>query len=172
VRRAPVIAAVAALAVAGCGGDDEPAGGTPEHGGVDTATATTPAGPPEEVVTAPEEAAPPATVTAPEPSATSPEDEPGGAGDEEGIRVPARFVLGSDGTMEPSSVEVPAFLGTEVVVENRDDASHRLEVGDRGTQLEAGRTTTLTLAGRRPGELPVLVDGSRVAVLRLVAETP
>ena len=166
-RRSLAIAAAAALLLAGCGGsDDEPL----EHGGVDTATATAPADPPEQVVTAPEEVAPPVTVTTPAPATTSPEDAPGGAGDEEGIQVPARFVLEAGGRLTPASVEVPAFLGTAVVVDNQDDAAHRLEVGDRGASLPAGRTTTLTLPGRAATELPVLVDGNQAATLRIVAE--
>ena len=67
---------------------------------------------------------------------------------------------------------MPAFLGVAIVVDNQDAAAHRLEVGDRGAALPAGRTTTLTLPGRAPTELPILVDGTQAGVLRIVAETP
>ena len=161
--------AAAALLLAGCGGSGDE---SPEQGGVDTVTATAPADPPEQVVTAPEQVPPPVTVTGPAPAPTSPEDAPGGAGDEEGIQVPARFVLeaGGDGSLSPASAEVPAFLGTAVIVDNQDDRPHRLEVGDRGASLPAGRTTTLNIPGRAPTELPVLIDGNQAATLRVTAE--
>jgi hypothetical protein len=171
--RASAAALVAALLLAGCGGgsDDEPSGGATVDP-AETQTATAPATPPEEeqTVTVPE-TAPPVTVTAPAPAPAEPEEEqPGGAGDEEGIQVPARFVLGPGGGLTPDDATVPAFLGTAVVVENRDSAPHRLEVGDRGAQLPAGRTTTLNLPGRAATELPVLIDGNQAAVLRVTAE--
>jgi hypothetical protein len=173
--RALATLAVAALVLAGCGGsDDEPSGDTTTSPGADTATATAPAGPPQEVpaetVTRTIPAPPP--VTSPAPAQTSPEEEPGGAGDEEGIRVQTRFVLGADGALTPASAEIPAFLGAAVIVENQDDTAHRLEVGDRGAALPAGRTTSLNLPGRAPTELPVLIDGNEAATLRVVAERP
>ena len=67
---------------------------------------------------------------------------------------------------------MPAFLGVSVVVDNQDSTAHRLEVGDRGAPLPAGRTTTLNLPGRAATELPVLIDGNQEAILRIVAETP
>lgn len=169
--RGLLILAAALLALAGCGGaDDEPAGDSAPARPAPTATATAPAGPPEQVVTVPEQEAP-ATVTAPAPTPTSPEEAPGGAGDEEAIRVPARFAL-EGGRLTPTSRQVPAFLNIAVTVENRDASAHRLEVGDRGAQLPAGRTITLSVPGRAATELPVLVDGSRAAVLHITAETP
>ena len=67
---------------------------------------------------------------------------------------------------------MPAFLRVAVVVDNQDGTAHRLEVGDRGAPLPAGRTTTLTLPGRAPTELPILIDGNQEALLRIQAETP
>jgi hypothetical protein len=173
VRAALSIAAVAALLLAGCGGDSddggEPAPSPPAP--AETATATAPAEPPDQVVTVPEGEAPaPATVTAPAPAPTAPEEAPGGAGDEEGIQVPARFTLQPGGKLTPESAEVPAFLGIAVVVDNQDSAAHRLEVGDRGASLPAGRTTTLNLPGRAAVDLPVLIDGNQAAILRITAE--
>ena len=139
----------------------------------DTATATAPA---EQPVTITEQAPAPApatqTATAPAPTPTAPEEAPGGAGDEEGIQVTARFTLGSGGSLSPNGAQVPAFLRVAVVVDNEDSAAHRLEVGDRGASLPAGRTTTLTLPGRAPTELPILIDGNQEALLRIQAETP
>ena len=153
VRSLSAILVVAALVLAGCGStDDESPGGRyvePETTPADTATATAPA-----------------------PTPTSPEESPGGAGDEEGIQVTARFTLGSGGSLSPDGAQVPAFLGVAVVVDNQDGTAHRLEVGDRGAALPAGRTTTLSLPGRAATELPVLIDGNQEALLRIVAETP
>jgi hypothetical protein len=178
VRSLSAILVVAALVLAGCGrNDDDPPQGRvaqPERTTpADTATATAPAEPP---VTITEQAPAPApatqTATAPAPTPTAPEEAPGGAGDEEGIQVTARFTLGSGGSLSPDGAQVPAFLRVAVVVENQDGAAHRLEVGDRGASLPAGRTTTLTLPGRAPTELPILIDGNQEALLRIRAETP
>ena len=170
--RALAILAVAALLLAGCGGDS--GGDTPGDAGADTATATAPASPPEEVLTETVTRTTPAPppVTSPAPTPTSPEEAPGGAGDEEGIQVQTRFVLTAGGDLQPDTATVPAFLGTAVIVENQDSAAHRLEVGDRGASLPAGRTTRLSLPGRAATELPVLIDGDQAATLRVVAENP
>jgi hypothetical protein len=167
---------VAALLLAGCGDSpDDPEGRSvqPETTATDVPaeTATAPA---EAPVTITEQvpAPAPATATAPAPAPTNPEAAPGGAGDEEAIRVSARFTLGSGGSLSPDAAQVPAFLNAAVVVDNTDSAPHRLEVGDRGAALPAGRTTTLTLPGRAATELPILIDGTQKGVLRVVAETP
>jgi hypothetical protein len=177
VRSLSAILVVAALVLTGCGSnDDDPPQGRvaqPETTPADTATATAPA---DQPVTITEQAPAPApatqTATAPAPTPTAPEEAPGGAGDEEGIQVTARFTLGSGGSLSPNGAQVPAFLGVAVVVVNQDSAAHRLEVGDRGASLPAGRTTTLTLPGRAPTELPILIDGNQEALLRIQAETP
>jgi hypothetical protein len=177
VRSLSAILVVAAFVLAGCGrNDDDPPQGRvaqPETTPADTATATAPA---EQPVTITEQAPAPApatqTATAPAPTPTAPEEAPGGAGDEEGIQVTARFTLGSGGSLSPNGAQVPAFLGVAIVVDNQDSAAHRLEVGDRGASLPAGRTTTLTLPGRAPTELPILIDGNQEALLRIRAETP
>jgi hypothetical protein len=178
VRSLPAILVVAAFVLAGCGGNDD----DPPQGRVaqpetttpaDTATATAPA---EQPITITEQAPAPApatqTATAPAPTPTAPEEAPGGAGDEEGIQVTARFTLRSGGALSPDGAQVPAFLRVAIVVDNQDSAAHRLEVGDRGASLPAGRTTTLTLPGRAPTQLPILIDGNQEALLRIQAETP
>ncbi len=179
VRSLSAMFVVAALLLAGCGGSDGDAPTTLSVGIETTSpepstdTATAPAFPPETVteqVPAPTTTTP--TVTEPAPSPTAPETSPGGAGDEQGIQVSARFTLGSGGSLSPDGAQVPAFLGMAVVVDNQDSSAHRLEVGDRGAPLPAGRTTTLTLPGRAATELPVLIDGRQQAILRIVAESP
>jgi hypothetical protein len=172
-RGASQIAAllIGAALVAGCGGDDDdsPDGGVERP--PETATATAPASPPEEVLTE-AQTAPPQTVTAPAPVPTSPEEAPGGAGDEEGIQVPARFVLQAGGSLSPDGAQVPAYLGVAVTVANEDSAAHRLEVAGQSAELPAGRSATVTVAGRGPGEVPILVDGEQAGVLRFASEAP
>jgi hypothetical protein len=173
VRVVPVLVVAGALLAAGCGGSDEPAldGGDPAV----TQTATAPAAPPVEEQTVTEEVPPPpatVTATAPTPAPTAPEEAPGGAGDEEGIRVEARFTLDADGAMTPDGAQVPAFLDAALIVDNRDDEPHQLEVGDRGASLPPGRTTTVQLPGRAATELPIVIDGTQQALLRVVAEQP
>jgi hypothetical protein len=160
-----------ALALAACGGDDEPSvqGGSEPAPAPDTQTATAPASPPEEVVTAPE-TAPPATVTAPAPAPDAPEDEQGGAGDEEGIRSSARFVVQGDGSLSPAKAEVPAFFNAEITFDNQDDAAHQVEIGALSGPLPAGRVTTITMPGRAATELPIILDGKQAGTLRIAAE--
>ena len=175
VRSLPAILVVAALVLAGCGStdDDSPDGRfvEPETTPAETATATAPA---EQPVTITEQVPAPATqtATAPAPTPTSPEESPGGAGDEEGIQVAARFTLGRTARCRPTGRRCRRSWGRRRRATTRTDAAHRLEVGDRGAPLPAGRTTTLNLPGRAATELPVLIDGNQEAILRIVAETP
>jgi hypothetical protein len=173
-RRSLITAALVAgaLALAACGGgDDEPSvqgGSDPAPAEAETQTATAPASPPE-VVTVPETEAP-ATVTAPAPAPDQPEEQQGGAGDEEGVQGTARFTVQGDGTLTPDSAQVPAFFNAEVTFDNQDDAAHQVEIGDRSGPLPAGRVTTITMPGRAATELPIILDGREAGMLRIVAE--
>jgi hypothetical protein len=144
--------AAASLLLAGCGGDDEKSGGddsaaataTSTPSDTDTATGTT------ETSSAPEatdttEATDP-TVTTP----TSPEDQPGGAGDEEPIGVEAEFT-GNGGKVTPPVVQVPAFVGVTVKLRAADDATYTLTIGGKKLVAEGGKTATAKLDGLRQG---------------------
>jgi hypothetical protein len=133
---------VALLAMAGCGGDDE----TETQTGARTQT---------ERRTETEE--PRATVTAPGPApeATvpreSPEDQPGGAGDE----VPARSLAllnARAGRITPRVVRVPPFISIRVELHSNDGRPYSLTFGDRtisvGPQISSASTV---LDGLRPG---------------------
>jgi hypothetical protein len=160
------------LVLAACGDDDEPSvqgGSEPAPAPAETQTATAPASPPEDVVTVPP-SDPPATVTAPAPAPDAPEEDQGGAGDEEGIRSSARFVVQGDGTLEPSDARIPAFFNAEITFDNQDDAAHQVEIGDRSGPLPAGRVTTITMPGRAATELPIILDGREAGTLRIAAE--
>jgi len=126
--------------VAGCGGD-EPSVAPPE-----TATATATATPAAT-------ATPTATATAT--ASASPEEQPGGAGDEEPARVPLEFTL-SDAGLKPATISVPAFLGLELIVHNRTSAPQRVVLEGSGElDVPAGDTARARFEGRRSGTYEV-----------------
>jgi hypothetical protein len=139
-----------ALALAGCGGDDEePAS---------TAPATTTAPPetaPAETETAPTEAEPePPEATETEP-AESPEEQPGGAGDEEPARTLALFTA-ENGRITPRVVRVPAFIAVQVELRSEDGSEYGLRFGD--VTIRAGgeiNSAATTIDGLRPAEVLV-----------------
>jgi hypothetical protein len=137
-----------AAALAGCGGGDEE----------QTSAPSTPAPAPSAATEAP---AGTATAT-PSPTATeqplpsvSPEDQPGGAGDEEAIRVPAEFTL-TGGGITPRQIAVPAFLSIELIVHNKSaqQAVVRLE-GAKPLTVAPGETARIRLEGRKKGSYVV-----------------
>ena len=109
-----------------------------------TATATPTATP-----TAAALATPTATAT------ESPEDQPGGAGDEEAARVPVELTVGADG-ITPPEVSVPGFLAIELIIHNEtaQAVTVRLE-GVEPLSVEAGDTTRARISGKRPGRYPI-----------------
>ena len=150
--RTPVAAAALALmlALSGCGGDDEEASTTP--------AATTPAETAETELERPEterEEQPNEVETGTETGtarAESPEDQPGGAGDEEPARTLALFTA-RDGRISPRVVRVPAFISVRAELRSADGASYGLRFGD--TTIRAGgelSSASATLDGLRPGE--------------------
>lgn len=149
---AVALALALVLAQAGCGDDDD----EPETVGTSAPTAaeTTPT---EEVPTEPtpteEEPAPapePETETAP--PATSPEDDPGGAGDEEPARSLALFT-GENGRVTPRVVRVPAFISIRVELRTNDDGSYGIKIDGRTLQVSGGLSSvSSTLDGLRPGD--------------------
>jgi hypothetical protein len=140
-RKAICIAA-AALAIGGCGGDEET--------GTDTAAR-------QQTEPRTEAEEPRATVTAPGPApeetipSESPEDQPGGAGDE----VPARSLAllnARAGSIRPRVVRVPPFIAIRVELHSNDGRPYSLTFGDRtirvGPQISSASTV---LDGLRPG---------------------
>ena len=152
--RALVAVLAVAGALAGCG-DDEP-----------TATSSPTPAP---TAAATERATPTTTPTeTPSPTATEqpgPEEQEGGAGDEEEARVPVRFTVRDDG-VEPQEVGVPGFLALELII--RNDTSRpvvaRLEATEPLT-VNPGETTRARLEGRRPGRYPIDFGAAGEAVL-------
>jgi hypothetical protein len=135
------------VAISGCGGDDDdssttPASTTPAN------TATTDSAPTETEEQPAETETEPSTET----EAESPEDMPGGAGDEEPARTLALFT-GRAGRITPRVVRVPAFISVRVELRSADGATYSLRFGDKtiaaGERLNSQATT---IDGLRPGE--------------------
>jgi hypothetical protein len=133
-----------AMALIGCGGDDDdsttPAATAPAE------TATTESTPTNETG----EAEKPAE-TETEPS-ESPEDTPGGAGDEEPARIQALFTA-RGGRITPRVVRVPAFIAVKVELRSADGQTYALRFGDTTITASAEfRSVSTTIDGLRPGE--------------------
>ena len=145
-------AAVAALAAAGCGGDDEKADRSTPAG---TASAETAA--PVPTATGPATPSDTKTTTAPgdDPSQTgtqtSGEDQPGGAGDEVPNTTQA-LITGRGGKLSPATVSVPPFIAITVELRSGDGLDYRLRGGGRTLSAGEGRNSaTATFDGLRPG---------------------
>jgi len=137
---AAALLAAAAL-LSGCGGDEE------------TSSSSSPAPTPTET-----------------PALESPEDQPGGAGDEEAIRVPVQFTVDGEG-ITPPQVAVPAFLALELSVSNDlpEPVTVRLE-GAEPLTVAPGETGRMLLEGRRPGSYRVDAGAAGEAILVTGAE--
>lgn len=159
-RSRPLIAAcllTLALAVGACGDDDDESA---------EATTTTPAENTTNDETAPE-TTPGETETEPEPEpepetdtetapTTSPEDQPGGAGDEEPARTLAMFT-GEGGRIVPRVVRVPAFISIRVELRSADGQGYGLAFATDTSRVSmrvsgALGSTSSTIDGLRPGQ--------------------
>ena len=125
------------MALAGCG-DEEP--GT---------TADTPV------------PTPTATVTAtPSATAQSPEDQPGGGGDEEPIVHAVELTVGEEG-FEPPELPVPAFFALRLTVHNRTAAEQTVTVAGRSPlTVGAGQDNVATIEGLAAGRHRVTLEGA------------
>jgi hypothetical protein len=147
-----------AAALAGCGGDE-----------AQTAAPSTPAPAPSAATEAATETArataSPTATEQPLPS-VGPEDQPGGAGDEEPIRVPVWFTI-TDAGIDPDQVAIPAFLAIELTVINKtgQQVVVRLE-GAEPMTVAAGRTARARLEGRKKGSY--VVDAGQAGQALLV----
>jgi hypothetical protein len=150
------------LALAGCGGDDD------EQAGTTTAPAEAPA--PTATVTAPETAPAPTETAEPEPPPpTSPEDQPGGAGDEQGAYSLALFT-GEDGRITPRVVRVPAYISIRVELRSGDGREYGLTFEGEGITVGGGLgSVSTTIDGLRPGEAVVGVPKGAANRVRIEA---
>jgi hypothetical protein len=160
-RLAPVVLALL-LALAGCGGDDEEPAATTEAAPPPTAepapTETEADTEAEVEETEVEETEPePDPDPAPEPAEppVSPEDLPGGAGDEEPARALA-LLTGENGRITPRRVRVPAYISIRVELRAQDGQEYGLRFGDDTLRVSGGLSSvSTTIDGLRPGEAAV-----------------
>jgi hypothetical protein len=143
----PALAVALLIALGGCGGDDEETSSAPPATvPAETATAET------ETETAP---AVEPTVTEVAPEATAPEEQPGGAGDEEPARTLALFTA-DNGRITPRVVRVPAFISIQVELRSKDGREYGLRFGD--VTIRAGgeiNSASTVIDGLRPNEAVV-----------------
>jgi hypothetical protein len=169
-----VLLATLGLAVSGCGGDSSSSSAptsTATEGPTATATET-PA-----TATAPSAPSPPpdapTPTSTPTPAATG-ENQPGGGGDEAEARVPVEVTVGSDGTISPGTVNVPAFLALELRVRNRTAGSLRATWDasePAGTfEVGAGKVSSRRVAGLKRGTYFLAIDGAGTAAITAGAE--
>lgn len=156
------------LGLAACGGDDE------EPAPADTQAETEKTERPESETETSEsetrEAEPP-TEEAPtetEPPA-SPEDQPGGAGDEEPARSLALFI-GEDGRITPRVIRVPPFISIRIELRSADGRPYGLEF--RGARVRVSgplSSVSSTIDGLRPGDRLVGTASGAPGTVRIEA---
>ena len=164
------ICSMGAFALTGCGSDSEPAStgttsaATPSVDSTTTATATVP----QTTTTNTTPSSTPSsgtTDTAPRSNSTGGEAAQGGGGDEQGIRVPATFVL-RHGKLSPKTITVPAFLAVQLTIRTTGGArtiklatptSRRLRVPAHGR-------VSVRLAGLKPGTYKLSPGGGKLVV--------
>lgn len=156
---AAAVLAAAALAAAGCGGD----GSTVTSGGAATATQPARTAPPAAATTrsAPREAQ----------TGASPESQAGGAGDEQGVQVPAVFTFRAGG-ISPSRVAVPAFLRLRLTGVSRDGRAHVLRFRGTVVHVPAGGRASALVTGLKRGRYGVTADGRADAAAIVSGATP
>jgi hypothetical protein len=158
-RTAAAALATAGLAAGGCGGDDEaPPAPLPSGGATEAAPpATEPEPPPTDTAPARTEREPEAAERPGEEARSarrrreSPEDQPGGAGDEIPARSQALFT-GRGGRIRPRTIRVPPFIAVRVELRSADGRLYSLR--GQGRRLRAGgqlASMAATFDGLRPG---------------------
>jgi outer membrane biosynthesis protein TonB len=160
-RLAPVVLALM-LALGGCGGDDEEPASTTEGQPPPTAepapteTEDTETEAETEETESETEADPaPAEPTEPAEPPASPEDQPGGAGDEEPARALA-LLTGEKGRITPRRVRVPAFISIRVELRSEDGREYGLTFAGETIRVSGGLgSVSTTIDGLRPGEAVV-----------------
>ncbi|MFN2616846.1 MAG: hypothetical protein ABR581_06945 [Thermoleophilaceae bacterium] len=146
---------------AGCGGDDEPHKAAKQRApaGGPTAPADTTGG-----------SRPPVPQPPPKTGKRSPEEQPGGAGDEQPARVPASFT-GRGGRISPRTVHVPPYISVLVRLRSVDGLPYRLRFP--GATIVAGvphRKDSTTMDGLRPGSSVRGVSLPGGSAVRVVAD--
>jgi hypothetical protein len=182
------LAAVVALAAAGCGSDEttsatvvqEPATAVAPATGPDATVPTTATTMPTTPSTATSTSTNPTATTGLPPGGVKPDDTggapaggeqgEGGGGDEEAARVPVTLTS-TGAALSPTVVTIPAFLAIELRVTAKSGAE-RLTISAPGggtLSVGAGQTATKRLAGLKPGDYPVTTAGGGKTTLHVVS---
>jgi hypothetical protein len=146
------VALMLMLALAACGGDDEPAGATAERAQTEARTEAEERSETESATEADTESETESETEVP----TSPEELEGGGGDEEPARTLALFT-GRDGRITPRVVRVPAFISVRVELRSADGREYGLEFENETTKVKVRvsgglSSVSSTIDGMRPGE--------------------
>ena len=143
---------LAALVLAGCGGGDPT---------VTERSQSPELSPTPPTATAPSAPAPPKDIPTPTPTPTpaSPEDQEGGAGDEEPARLRVELTIDGEGITPPSMTVTP-FLALEFVIQNDTRSRQSVRFRGRGRTVAAGSTGRLRAPGVRPNSTHVLDAGA------------
>jgi hypothetical protein len=162
-RRLAAVVLALLLALAGCGGDDEEPAATTEAQPPPTAEAAPTETQAEsetetgetEPETEPADPAEPAETGEPPEPPDWPEDQPGGAGDEEPARSLA-LLTGENGRITPRRVRVPAFISIRVELRSGDGREYGLTFDGETIRVAGGLgSVSTTIDGLRPGEAVV-----------------
>ena len=161
---------VVVLVVAGCGDDDEERTSTTA---TQTQTEKSPPPPPTVTETEPQpeetEPEPEPTETVEPPPETSPEDAPGGAGDEEPARSLALFT-GRGGKITPRVVRVPAFISIRIELRSADGREYALRFKGETVRVSSALGSVSTIFdGLRPGASIVGTPAGGGAKVRIEA---
>jgi hypothetical protein len=146
-----------AIALAGCGSDDEKTSTVERVYRAPTTGQTTP----EDVPVTPAPSTAP-TETTPKPPPTEPQESPGegdgtgGGGDDNGGGTePARTELTFTGTsngVTPTHAGVAPYISVKVSLVSKDGSAHNLAIAGHRAQVGGSRKSAFfTLAGLRPG---------------------
>jgi hypothetical protein len=146
---AAICLAAAVVIASGCGGDDDKKDAKAKDG---TDTAGKVKRPPANTKTTPDSAETNTVDQSPK-NGKSPEDQQGGAGDEQPARVPAELT-GRGGRISPSRVRVPPYIAVLVQLRSADGRAYRIDVGRARALAVDGRerTASATVPGLRPGK--------------------
>jgi hypothetical protein len=141
---------VALLALAACGSGGGSSQTVANGGVTPSATGSVTATMPTVTQTTPTQTTP--AQTTPTQTSTSPEDKPGGAGDETPISTQALFT-GKDGDITPATVRVPPFIAVNVILHSADGGSYAIEVAHHELKVDSGSpTASVQLSGLRAGK--------------------
>jgi hypothetical protein len=90
------------------------------------------------------------------------------AGGDTNARLPARFVITADGSLDPTSVSAPAHVTVELTVSAGDRHAHRVVLRTRPPRslaVPASGRASLELSGLKNGRYIVEVDGASAGAL-------